>query len=153
VKERKPKPLWWRRWGEETFAAYLFLLPSILIFAVFTIFPAIFSVGVSMFRWNMPARAVFSWFNNYRLLFTDPIEAPLFLKSILNTFYFALGVPISLVISLLIALLLNRKFRGIGIFRTAFFLPTIASVTAVSVVWLWLFHPDQPWVTHPALVT
>jgi ABC-type sugar transport system permease subunit len=43
----------------------------------------------------------------------------------------------------MIALLLNRKIRGVGIFRTAFFLPTIASVTAVSVVWLWLFHPAE----------
>jgi multiple sugar transport system permease protein len=43
----------------------------------------------------------------------------------------------------MIALLLNRKIRGVGIFRTAFFLPAITSVTAISVVWLWLYHPAQ----------
>ncbi len=137
------KKLWWKRWGEETFSAYLFLLPSILIFAVFTFFPAIFSVVVSFFKWNMPAKAVFTSFGNYQLIFTDAIESPIFWKSVLNTFYFAVGVPINLFVSLMIALLLNRKIRGVGIFRTAFFLPTIASVTAVSVVWLWLFHPAE----------
>ncbi len=138
-----PKGRWWRRWGEETFAAYLFLIPSLVIFVAFTFFPAIYSVVVSLFRWNMPMQPVFIGFDNYKLLFTDPIEAPIFWKSILNTFYFALGVPINLFLSLFIALLLNRKIRGVGIFRTAFFLPTITSVTAISVVWLWLFHPAQ----------
>jgi len=138
-----PKGRWWRRWGEETFAAYLFLIPSLVIFVAFTFFPAIYSIVVSLFRWNMPMKPVFIGFENYTYLFTDAIEAPIFWKSILNTFYFALGVPINLFLSLLIALLLNRKMRGVGIFRTAFFLPTITSVTAISVVWLWLFHPAQ----------
>ncbi len=134
---------WWQRWGEETFSAYLFLLPSLLIFVVFTFFPAIFSIIVSLFRWNMPAQPVFIGFDNYKVLFTGTIDGPEFWKSVLNTFYFALGVPINLFISLMIALLLNRKIRGVGIFRTAFFLPAITSVTAISVVWLWLYHPAQ----------
>jgi len=132
----------WRLW-EETVSAYLYLLPSLLIFVVFTFFPAIFSIVVSLFRWNMPMQPVFIGFENYKVLFTSPLESPVFLKSILNTFYFALGVPINLFVSLLIALLLNRKIRGVGIFRTAFFLPAITSVTAISVVWLWLYHPAQ----------
>lgn len=148
-----PRGRWWRRWGEETFSAYLFLLPSILIFAVFTFFPAIFSIVVSLFRWNMPAKAAFIGFGNFKLLFTDAIEAPIFWRSLLNTFYFAVGVPINLIISLMIALLLNRKIRGVGIFRTAFFLPTIASITAVSVVWLWLFHPAEYGLFNSILIS
>lgn len=134
---------WWRRWGEETAAAYLFLLPSLVIFLVFTFFPAVFSVVMSFFRWNLPMKPVFIGFENFRFLFTDAFESPVFLSSILNTFYFALGVPINLAISLVLALLLNRKIRGVGIFRTMYFLPAITSVTAVSVVWLWLYHPAQ----------
>ncbi len=134
---------WWRRWGEETFSAYLFLLPSLVIFIVFTFFPAIYSIVVSLFRWNMPAKAVFIGFENYKYLFTDPLEAPIFWKSVLNTFYFALGVPINLFVSLMIALLLNRKLPGVGFFRTAFFLPAITSITAISVVWMWLYNPAQ----------
>ena len=132
---------WWRHWGEESLSAYLFLLPSIIIFVTFTFFPAIYSIVVSLFRWNMPAKAVFIGFENYRYLFTDPLEAPIFWKSIFNTFYFTLGVPLNLFVSLMIALLLNRKLPGVGIFRTAFFLPAIASVTAISVVWMWLYNP------------
>ncbi len=153
VQAAVPRSRWWRRWGEETFSAYLFLLPSILIFAVFTFFPAIFSIVVSLFRWNMPAKAAFIGFGNFKLLFTDAIEAPIFWRSLLNTFYFALGVPINLIISLMIALLLNRKIRGVGIFRTAFFLPTIASITAVSVVWLWLFHPAEYGLFNSILIS
>ena len=157
----KPKSHWWRRWGERTFSAYLFLLPSLVIFITFTFFPAIYSMVVSLFRWNMPSEPYFIGLENYIYLFTDPIEGPLFWKSFLNTFYFALGVPINLVISLLIALLLNRRLTGVGIFRTTFFLPTITSMAAVSIVWMWLFHPaeygpfqqlvDRPGFTYPKL--
>jgi multiple sugar transport system permease protein len=156
-----------RRKNKETFEAYLYLLPSLLIFAVFTFFPAIFSMVVSTFRWNLPSQPSFVGLENYIYLFTDAIESPIFWKSILNTFYFSLGVPVNLIISLLIALLLNRKIRGVGIFRTTFFLPTITSTAAVSVVWLWLFHPAnyglfnsilislglpiQAWLRDPAL--
>jgi multiple sugar transport system permease protein len=139
----RPKSGWWRRWGEETSSAYLFLLPSLVIFIVFTFFPAIYSMVVSLFRWNMPMKPSFVGFENYIYIFTDAIEAPVFWKSFFNTFYFALGVPINLVVSLMIALLLNRRLRGVGIFRTTFFLPTITSMAAASVVWTWLFHPAQ----------
>jgi multiple sugar transport system permease protein len=142
VKVRRA-PAWWRRWGEETFAAYLFLLPSIAIFVVFTFFPALYSMVVSLFQWDLPGKPIFIGFENFRYLFTDFLGAPLFWKSIANTAYFALGVPLNLIVSLLIALLLNRKLPGVGIFRTAFFLPAITSVTAISVVWLWLYHPAQ----------
>jgi len=141
--QARPRSGWWRCWGEETAAAYLFLLPSLVIFVAFTFFPAIFSLVVSLFRWDLPGKAVFIGFENYRYLFTDPLEAPIFWKSLLNTFFFALGVPINLFVSLLIALLLNRRLPGVGLFRTAFFLPAITSVTAISVVWLWLYHPAQ----------
>lgn len=134
---------WWKRRDEETLAAYLYLLPSLLIFVVFTFFPAVFSLVASLFRWNLPMKPAFIGLGNYRYLFTDAIEAPIFWKSILNTFYFALGVPVNLVISLLIAMLLNRRIVGVGFFRTSFFLPTITSMAAISVVWLWLFHPAQ----------
>ncbi len=134
---------WWRRWGEETTAAYLFLLPSILIFVVFTFFPAIYSIIVSTFRWNMPMQPTFIGLQNYITLFSDPIEAPVFWQAVKNTLYFSLGVPINLLISLMIALLLNRRLSGVSIFRTAFFLPAITSLAAVSVVWLWLFNPSQ----------
>src|SRR5512139_999062 len=116
----RPPGRWWRQWGEETVAAYLFLLPSLIIFIVFTFFPAAYSLVVSLFRWNMPGTPVFVGVENYVYLFTDAVEAPIFWRSFFNTFYFALGVPINLAVSLLIALLLNRRLRGVGVYRTVF---------------------------------
>ena len=139
----EPKRDWWRHWGEETFAAYAFLLPSLAIFIVFTFFPAIFSIVVSLFRWNMPMKAVFIGFQNYVTLFSNPDRVRR--HSAIGAEYVLLcpGGAAQLIISLLLALLLNRKLPGVGIFRTAFFLPTITSMTAVSVVWMWLYHPAQ----------
>ena len=142
-----------KRKNKETFEAYLYLLPSLIIFVVFTFFPAFFSMVVSTFRWNLPGKAMFVGLENFIYLFTDALEAPIFWQSLGNTFYFAVGVPINLVISLMIALLLNRKIRGVGIFRTAFFLPTITSTAAVSVVWLWLFHPAQYGLFNSILIS
>lgn len=133
---------WWRRWGEETFAAYLFLLPSFLVFAVFTFFPVIFSLVICFYRWNLPRQPIYIGLENFKWLFTDPIDAPAFRQSVFNSFYYALGgIPLNMAISLLIALFLNRRLRGVEFFRMAYFLPTITSTVAVSVVWMWIYHP------------
>ncbi|MCD6554307.1 MAG: sugar ABC transporter permease [Anaerolineae bacterium] len=139
---RKPAKSWWKRWGEETFTAYLFLLPSFLVFAVFTFFPVIFSLVICFYRWNLPHQPVYIGLDNFKWLFTDPIDAPAFRQSVFNSFYYALGgIPLNMAISLLLALFLNRQLRGVELFRTAYFLPTITSTVAVSVVWMWIYHP------------
>lgn len=130
-----------QRQRKEALAAYAFLAPSILIFAVFTFLPAIFSIIVSFFRWNLPFDPVFTGLDNFEFLFADDIGAVEFGKSVLNTLYFMLGIPINIGISLWIAVMLNRKMPAVGIFRTAFFLPTLTSMAAISVVWMWLYHP------------
>lgn len=132
---------WWQRWGRESFGAYAFLLPSMVIFVIFTFFPAIFSIVCSLLRWNMPYKPVFIGLENYQDLFFDPVTAPVFWKSVLSTLYFSVGVPINLFVALFLAVLLNRRLPAVGIFRTAFFLPTITSTAAISVVWMWLYHP------------
>jgi len=132
---------WWRKWGEETLVAYLFLLPSLVIFAAFVFFPLIFSIYASFTRWNLPYQPIFTGLENYYYLFTDEIGSEAFLGSILNSFYYAVGVPLNIAISLGIALLLNQRLRGVSLFRTAYFLPTITSTAAISVVWLWIYHP------------
>ncbi|HEY68112.1 MAG: sugar ABC transporter permease [Chloroflexi bacterium] len=132
---------WWHRWGEETLSAYLFLLPSIVIFATFVFFPLFFSFYASLTHWNLPFKPSFTGLENYHYLFTDEIGAPEFFRSIRNSFYYALGVPLNMGISLAIAVLLNQRLRGVSLFRTAYFLPTITSTAAISVIWLWIYHP------------
>ena len=132
---------WWRQWGEETFVAYLFLLPSLVVFAAFVFFPLFFSLYASFTRWNLPYQPIFTGLENYRYIFTDEIGSPAFFGSIRNSFYYAAGVPLNIAISLCVALLLNQRLRGVSLFRTAYFLPTITSTEAISVVWLWIYHP------------
>lgn len=131
----------WRQWGEETLSAYLFLLPSILVFGAFVFFPLFFSFYASLTKWNLPFKPSFIGLDNFRYLFTDEIESRYFFMAIRNSFYYALGVPLNMAVSLLVAQFLNRKLYGVGFFRTAYFLPTITSTVAISVVWLWIFHP------------
>jgi len=57
---------WWRRWGEETVVAYLFLLPAMIILLVFAFFPVIFSIVTSFTRWNLPYKAAWAGLQNYQ---------------------------------------------------------------------------------------
>lgn len=138
----RPRSNWWRQWGEETFAAYLFLLPAMIILLVFAFFPVIFSIVTSFMRWNLPYQPSWTGLQNYQYLFQNPVGWPAFRRAFTNTLYFTIGsVPLNMAISLFIALFLNQRLRGVGLFRTAYFLPTITSTVAVSVVWMWLYHP------------
>ena len=104
---------WWRRWGEETFAAYLFLLPSFVVF-VFVFFPLVLSFYVSFTKWNLSIKPSFIGLENYRYLFTDEIGSRAFYRAVANSFYYALGVPLNMAVSLVVALFLNRRLRGEG---------------------------------------
>lgn len=138
----RPRSSWWRRWGEETVAAYLFILPAFVILLVFAFFPVVFSIVTSLMKWNLPYKPSWVGLQNYQYLFQNPVGWKVFRSTLVNTFYFTAGsVPLNMIISLFIALFLNQKLRGVGLFRTAYFLPTITSTVAMSVVWMWLYHP------------
>ena len=119
---------------------YAFLAPSFIFLAVFTYFPVLYAFVLSFWRWRvMRGEPTFIGLGNYEFLFTSED----FWQAMWNTFYFAAGsIPTGMAIALAIALMLNRPLRGLAIYRTAYFLPTITSLVAVSVVWLWIYHPD-----------
>ncbi len=83
--------------------------------------------------------AVFTGLDNYKKLFT---EDPLFWQSLFNTMYAAIGIPIGIGLSLLIAMGLSKNIKGIYFFRTAFFLPSICSIVALTLMWKWIFNAD-----------
>jgi multiple sugar transport system permease protein len=128
-----------RQWGE-WLSAYAFLAPSFIILAVFTYFPVLYAFGLSFWKWRiMRGEPTFNGLTNYQLLLTSED----FWQAIGNTIYFAVGsIPTGMAISLFIAILLNRKMKLLPVYRTAFFLPTVTSMVAVSVVWMWIYHPD-----------
>ncbi len=119
---------------------FLYLLPAFIIVFVFRFLPILYSFYVSFFEWGIVGATRFAGLENYILLLQDKY----FWSSILYTFYFVLGVvPFGLFISLTIATLLTKKIKGLGFYRTMYFLPVVTSMVAVSMVWKWIYLPDK----------
>ena len=122
---------------------YVLILPTAAFVALFTAWPVLLSIYQSFFlqRMNIARfrEPTFIGLGNYIDLFTDPY----FIKVISNTLYYIIGtVPISIVLGFLFALLVNRKVRGIGFFRLAFFHPMVLPMVSAATVWLFFFTPD-----------
>jgi len=118
---------------------YFFIVPAAVIILVFHILPIFISFGLSFFDWDMLSRPRFVGLDNYIQLSSDRE----FWLSLLNTLYYVLGtVPLSLALSLFIALMLHRVVLARGIYRTVYFLPVITSLNAVALVWTWIYHPQ-----------
>jgi len=126
--------------NEQTRTALLALLPSFVIFCVFTLYPVFHSLYLSFFNVSLisSSRSFVGW-NNYAAL----IKNPTFQKAVLNTVIYTLGVvPVGIMLSLFAAVLLNNKLKFRGLFRTAFFTPVVTSMVAVAIVWSWMLEPN-----------
>lgn len=118
---------------------YLFGLPWIIGLIVFVVGPILASFVLSFTEYDVLSPPKFIGLGNYVKAFTNDA---LFWPSIGRTFEYALGVvPLGLLGSLLLAMLLNRKSRGVYIFRTMFFIPSLTPAVALALLWTWLFHP------------
>ena len=127
-----------REWA----AGPLFALPWIIGFVLLSGGPMVFSAVMSLTRYDVLSPAVYLGAQNYRDL-ADPGKDPLFLKSLGNTLFMAAGVPLGMAVGLGVALLLNAKVKGMSGYRTLFFLPAIMPVVAASVLWIWVFNPQN----------
>ena len=119
--------------------AYLFIAPQMLGYLFFVLGPLVAVVIYSFQERNLlTGRNLFIGFNNYIKMFgSDPI----FWKTINNTIVFSFGqVPLNIALSLLIAILLSKPFRGVGLFRTVVFAPVVTSAVAWAIVWKFLLQ-------------
>ena len=120
---------------------YFFLYPALSVIFLFHICPVFYSLVLSMHRGT--AQDIFKEFvflEHYGKLLHDRT----FWLSLKNTAWFAFGsVPLTIGFSLFIAMLLNRKIKGLSFYRTVYFLPVITSVAAISLVWRWVYHPQR----------
>ena len=115
----------------------LFCAPWLIGLSVFLLYPLCAAFYYSLCDYSVLLPPVFIGFDNYADLMSDP----LFWKSLYNTAYYALGsVVLGLFVSLGLALLLNSKVKGVGLYRTLFFLPSLMPVVASSVLWLWMYN-------------
>ena len=120
-------------------AGYLFVLPSILFLIVFVILPIAAAFYYSLTDYDLMQAPRFAGLKNYRNLLDDP-RYP---YAIGNTLYFAFGtVPTGVATSLALAVLINRKIRGIYTFRALFYMPVVSSFVSVSLIWLWFYEPQ-----------
>jgi multiple sugar transport system permease protein len=121
-------------------AGWALLAPALLHSGIFIVIPVIAVLVLSLTDYSFGD--TFNWvgFTNYTDLFRDAN----FLASLWHTVLYALIViPISMAISLAVAIGLNQKIRGIGFFRTAFYIPTVTATVAVATIWLWIYNPGS----------
>jgi len=119
---------------------FVFVLPWITGFCILTLFPLIASILLSFTRYDIVSKPVWVGLANYReLLLSDPV----FWNSLKVTIKYALvAVPLGIMTGVGLALLLNSNIRGISIYRTIFYLPSIVPVVATSVVFMWILNPQ-----------
>jgi len=126
-------------------AGWLFLMPNLLGFLLFTSVPVLASLVLSFYKWDLFTPARFVGLQNFvRLLgfHAGRPNDPEFWSACFNTVFLMLMIPVNMLASLFLALVMNQKLRGIVAFRTMFFLPTIVAGVGTYLLWKWMFNPD-----------
>ena len=122
-------------------AIYLMMAPVMVCFFIFTVYPNVWIISLSFFRFNGILEPVWIGLENYeRVFFRDPI----FWRSMFNTFVFAIGkLAVELPLALALAILLNGKIFGRNFFRTVFFMPNVTSPAVMGLVFFFIFAAHQ----------
>src|SRR3954447_17360905 len=133
----RPEPVARRRIPREWLWALLFLGPNLVLFLAFTFVPILFGFSVSFFRWTIIEPPVFVGIDNYTyFLYGDPLT----LKVVNNSLIYVLGaLPISVLLPLGLAVLLNAGLRGTTFFRGVYFLPLVTSAVATATIFKWIY--------------
>ncbi|HEU4797606.1 MAG TPA: sugar ABC transporter permease [bacterium] len=129
-------PVRWKR----TIEGWLFIGPVMLGIVAFQLVPILVSIYASLTRWDGMNPPRFTGLANYRELV---VEDRFFRETLGNTLYFTAGhIPLTILLAMALALLCNLELPGIALFRTAYFIPAVSNVVAVSVVWFWIYQPQ-----------
>jgi multiple sugar transport system permease protein len=137
---RTPEKVPWTKREHEGLAAGLFLLPNLIGFLIFTAIPVGAAFVLAFYDYDLLLGASWAGLENFREMFTTD---EVFRAALFNTVYFtAVSVPLSVVLGLATAMLVNQALRGIVIFRSIFLLPYVTVTVALSLVWKWIYLPD-----------
>lgn len=119
---------------------YLYTAPWLIGFFVLTLYPIVYSFYLMFTDMKLTGVGKFIGLENLKYAFTDD---PLFIKAFINTLkYVVMFVPSSIILAFFVALLLSKKVKGLGFFRTAFYIPYITSGVAVTILWGWIYQKD-----------
>jgi len=122
---------------QEISSAYLFILPMFAGLVVFSVIPFVQNILYSFRKMGAFGEGTYIGFKNY----TDMLDDSLFWIALKNTFFYALiGVPLVVVLSLLLAVLVNKKIRGRTVYRTLLYIPAITIPAAIGILWRWLLN-------------
>lgn len=131
-----------KRMTKENWTGLAFIAPALVLLFVFLFIPFFMTVGYSFTNYNIlkPDKMEFVGLKNFIRLTQDTV----FLKSIVNTFVFVIMVvPLQVCLALGLALMVNRKMKGMAIYRLAFFAPTVLSLVVVSILWSYIYNPNN----------
>ncbi|KAB8142834.1 sugar ABC transporter permease [Chloroflexia bacterium SDU3-3] len=127
-------------------APWLYLLPFLVFFGIFQLYPIFYGLFVSLTKWDLVSDPQFVGLTNYINLFT---KDTLYWTALRNTGLFvALNAPLAIVIPLGLAMLVNESIPGRDIFRSAFTAPLMISVSSVGVLWVWFLNPTLGLINH-----
>lgn len=124
--------------NRQTIKAYLFMAPALFLLIFFVFVPIIGSLPLMFFDYSVLGKTEFTGLDNFIKLFGDQE----FRKALFNSILFVVIVPVIQILSILLALLVNRKLFGIALFRTLFYIPVVTSMVAVSIMWGFLFDSN-----------
>lgn len=117
-----------------TLAAYLFLIPALVLLTLFTFYPVTLGIILSFFKYNIISPPEFVGLGNYIQLFKDPK----FVIAMKNSIVYLLVVPCIQIASIALAILVNQNIRGVSLFRALYYVPVITSIVIVAIIWRWI---------------
>lgn len=128
-----------RQWLRKYLPSYLFILPALVLYAIFVLYPFLSTIYFSMTDWDgaQPVKR-FIGLENYQHLFQDRL---MWLSLTHNLIWIAVGTLTPMVIGLVLATLVWSGVRGRIVFRTVFFMPVVLSTVVVGMIWAWIYHP------------
>ena len=119
----------------------LFAAPWVVGFLALTVYPSLASLYYSFTSFNTLTPPEWVGLDNFRALFAND---PLFWTAVRNTLYFtAIGAPGSIVLALSVALLLNQRRRGVGVYRALIYIPVVVPPVVTAVIWVWILNPEN----------
>ncbi|HMN42305.1 MAG TPA: sugar ABC transporter permease [Phycisphaerales bacterium] len=125
--------------GQRTITGYLFVGPFLLGVLFWVVYPAGMAAWLTFQKWNLITPATFIGLGNFQAMVKDSL---FWLSLKVTSIYTIFSVPLGLILAFTMALLINTKVRGIALFRTIYYLPSIVPAVASAVLWAWIFNTD-----------
>lgn len=121
-------------------SGFIFMIPALIIYLSVIVIPVFYSMYISLFKWNGVAEMEFVGLKNYITLFTND---PVFLIALKNNMiWIILTICVTMTVSLMFAVLLNKQFRGRTVFRGLFYFPAVVAPVAIAVIWRFIYNPQ-----------